>query len=149
MVEKIFLGTTRGMNEGVWIEKHKFDCGWYWAFGYIGNRNLHMHIESLINHPEKHDPDGWTDVGRQFSRTWLTQDQWWILRDLFISAYALKKAAAVYRRGGHQSGKAKPYRVDSEEMEKRINADLETLLDRLWGFLTTARAEFENKGKKE
>jgi len=148
MTDKIFLGTIREMNARVWIEKHKFDRGWYWAFGYIGNCNLHMHIESLIDHPEKYDPY-WTSVGRQFSQTWLTQDQWWILRDLFISAYALKKAAAVYRHGGHQSSKAKPYRVDNEEMEKRINADLETLLNRLWDFLTTARAEFEKKSKKD
>ena len=138
MVDNIFLGRLKDMDERVSLERHKWDCGWYWAFGYIGNRNLHMHISALINHPEDYNPD-WTDVGEQFSETWLTQSQWWILRDLFLSAYALKEAAKSYRHGGHQSISAAPYRVISETRATELNADLSTLLDNIWKFLSDAR----------
>ena len=137
MADKIFLGRMTD-GERVSLERHKWDCGWYWAFGYIGNRNLHMHISALIKHPEAYNPD-WTDVSAQFSETWLTQTQWWILRDLFLSAYALKEAAGAYRYGGHQSDSAAHWRVISETRATEINADLSTLLDNIWKFLSEAR----------
>ena len=55
MSEKIFLGTVRDGIEGMiisgeklYIEKHSFDCGWYWGFGYIGNKNIHTHFSELL-----------------------------------------------------------------------------------------------------
>ena len=138
MSEKIYLGIGGKYDEKLWIEKHRFDCGWYWAFGYIGNRNLHMHISSMIEHPEQYNQK-WTDVDFQFSSTWLSQEQWWILRDLFIQAYALKSAAETYKYGGHQTGKAKPYQIISEKMNEFINNNLEELLDNIWLLLTEWR----------
>ena len=124
--QKIVLGKTE--NGLMSITKHSWDCGWYWGFGYIGNKNCHMHLDSLLK--------GETDVNKIFSETKLTQNQWWVIRDLFIQAYALKEAAAVYRHGGHQT------KVDgltdiikSPSMELRINEDLGKLLDKAWEYL--------------
>ena len=142
MADKIYLGKGGEYGENLWLEKHKFDCGWYWAFGYIGNKNLHMHINALIDHPTGYNPD-WTNVSEQFESTWLTQAQWWIVRDLFISAYALKECAAVYRHGGYQTDKAAPYRVINAERAEQINSDLEKLLNNIWDFLSEARAKVE------
>ncbi len=137
MADKIFLGTDHH-GERLWLEKHEWQCGWYWAFGYIGNRNLHMHIDSKIKHPAGYKPD-WTNVSHQFAETWITQAQWWVIRDLFLTAYALKEAAATYRHGGHQTANAAPYRVTSEETAARLNADLETLLGNIWEYLQAAK----------
>lgn len=134
-MNKIYLGNGANGEGQLYLEEHKFDCGWYWAFGYIGNRSLHMHISALIEHPEKYDP-AWTNVSRQFKSTWLTQGQWWILRDLFISAYALKKAVEVYLHGGHQTEAASAFRVLNSERAAEINGDLKTLLDCIWTLLT-------------
>ncbi len=139
MNERIHLGKNKNYGN-IYLTKHKWDCDWYWGFGYVGNVNCHFHIDSLINHPEKYN-EKWTDVTHQFSETWLTQEQWWILRDLFISAYSLKKAAEVYRYGGHQIEKASPYRVTSPEKAKMINDDLKIVLDNIWDLLTKWKEE--------
>ena len=132
---KIYLGRDT-CGDRLWLEKHKWDCGWYWAFGYIGNPSLHTHISSLIDYPKEYDPK-WTNVSRQFCETWITQDQWWIIRDLFISAYTFKKAAEVYRYGGHQTHSAEKYRITSDDMAAKLNGDLARLLDNIWGYITT------------
>lgn len=144
MAERIYLGVNSD-GESISLKKHKWDCGWYWSFGYVGNRNLHYHIDSMINHPSHYD-DKWTNVTRQFRETWLTQDQWWILRDLFITAYALKKAAECYRCGGHQTHKARDHHVVSADMATLLNADLKICLDNIWVLLLKWREDFlENR----
>ena len=41
--DRIFLGKLDGEN--VWLAPPSWDCGWYWGFGYIQNRNMHTHYE--------------------------------------------------------------------------------------------------------
>src|SRR5687767_15009990 len=99
MAEKIFLGTLKhdgkfGDKSGAWgenstrnrvyLEKHKWDCGWYWGFGYIGNRAWHTHFDSLFLNGAD------TSVDKLFIKSKFTQTEWWELRDMFIQAYALK-----------------------------------------------------------
>ena len=124
-MDKIYLGNTTEYGR-LYLSKHSWDCGWYWGFGYIGNSRLHMHIDSLIN--------GEYDVNKIFDgSTGITQDQWWIIRDLFRQAYALKAAAEVYQYGGHQT--SKPGITDcikNLEMAAQINKDLEIVLNKVW-----------------
>lgn len=145
MSEKIYLGVNRD-GEPISIEKHSWDCNWYWGFGYIGNKNMHYHIDSMINHPKVYCPN-WNDVHYQFESTWLNQNQWWILRDLFISAYALKKAAEVYKHGGHQTSKANLYRVINPSMSDCINNDLKIILDNIWNLLLEWNNEYRQQQK--
>ena len=128
MKDKLYLGNTTEYGR-LYLSKHSWDCGWYWGFGYIGNSRLHMHIDSLIN--------GEYDVNKIFDgSTGITQDQWWIIRDLFRQAYALKAAAEVYQYGGHQT--TRPGMTDcikNLEMAARINKDLEIVLNKVWDFI--------------
>lgn len=141
MNEKIYLGKVKH-GEKIWLTKHSWDCDWYWGFGYIGNQNWHFHINSLIDHPKEYH-NKWTDITTHFSETWLTQGQWWVLRDLFISAYGLKKATEIYRYGGHQTSSSIPYLVISPEKAKIINDDLKIILDNIWDLLTKWKKEVE------
>ena len=128
-MDKIYLGNTTEYGR-LYLSKHSWDCGWYWGFGYIGNSRLHMHIDSLIG--AEYDIRSIFDKGSP-----ITQNQWWIIRDLFTQAYALKKAAEVYQHGGHQT--TKPGMTDcikNLEMAARINKDLEIVLDKVWDFLS-------------
>lgn len=128
-MDKIYLGNTTEYGR-LYLSKHSWDCGWYWGFGYIGNSGLHMHIDSLIG--AEYDIRSIFDKGSP-----ITQNQWWIIRDLFTQAYALKKAAEVYQHGGHQT--TKPGMTDcikNLEMAARINKDLEIVLDKVWDFLS-------------
>jgi hypothetical protein len=132
MTTKILLGKID--NETVYLTKHTWDCSWYWGFGYIGNTNSHYHIDSLIKDE--------TDVNRIFSSTWLTRAAWWALRDLFIQAYGLKKAAEIYQHGGHQTTHlGLTDIIKNKEKAAIINADLEILLEKTWDFILTERAK--------
>lgn len=139
-MEKVLLGKVRNDYEGngvyvtgesVYLTKHSWDCGWYWGLGYIGNRNLHCHFDGQFLTQE-------TDITKIFESTKLTQKQWWLLRDLFVQAYALKKCAEVYRHGGHQTSQAGVTDIIRDaEMCVRLNADLQTILDKIWELVTT------------
>jgi len=128
MTDKIYLGNTTQYGR-LYLSKHSWDCGWYWGFGYIGNNSCHMHIDSLIGAEY--------NIGNIFDKgTPITQDQWWIIRDLFTQAYTLQKAAEVYQYGGHQT--TKPGITDcikNLEMAALINKDLKIVLDKVWDFL--------------
>jgi hypothetical protein len=139
MTTKIFLGRTASNfeempDEPLYIDKHSFDCGWYWGFGYIGNKNLHMHIESLIKSKTY-------EASKIFKTTKITDSEWWVIRDLFMQAYALKEAAAVYRHGGHQTTKAGVTDViKNPDMADKLNADLKTVLGTVWNLLLEINA---------
>ena len=88
-----------------------------------------MHIDSLIGAEY--------NIGNIFDKgTPITQDQWWIIRDLFRQAYALKCAAYVYQHGGHQTTELGITDcIKNLEMAVRINKDLEIVLNKVWDFL--------------
>lgn len=54
---KILLGYTkklyRGVKESVSLNGFKWNCGWYWGGGYIGNKNFHAHFDgAFLNVPD-------------------------------------------------------------------------------------------------
>lgn len=118
-------------DESIYLTKHSWDCGWYWGFGYIGNSQLHTHFNSsFLNASESYD------IKKIFASTKIKQNEWWVIRDLFIQAYALKECAAVYRYGGHQTTlKSVTDIIRNKEIEDKINADLKIVLDKLWEYL--------------
>ena len=144
MTDQIYLGRDHD-GSVLRLSKHEWHCGWYLAFGYIGNRHLHMHISALIKHPSGGYYTNWSDVSAQFKETWITQAQWWIIRDVFLSAYALADAAKAYRHGGHQTEDAAKVKLRPQdpigEMQFTINADLRDLLDRFWSWLEAEHAK--------
>lgn len=52
-VKKWYLGKLKNSTEQVYLEDFKFDCGWYWAGGYIGNHKFHAHFDgAFLNVPD-------------------------------------------------------------------------------------------------
>lgn len=131
-------GTSIADGENVWLEKHKWDCGWYWGFGYVGNRNCHFHFDSLLYIKDGKGSVKYT-ASDLFASTQISDKDWWVMRDLFSQAYALKKAAEVYRYGGHQT--TVPGVTDiiaNKERADQINADLAKVLDLVWDYACKA-----------
>jgi len=133
-MNKLLLGRvskgagTYADGELLYITEHQWDCGWYWAFGYIGNRNNHFHLDSLLKQTKL--------ASELFSDTKITNSQWWIIRDLFIQAYALKAAAQTYKYGGHQTSLAGVTDIlKNDEKVTVLNADLKLILDTAWDYL--------------
>ena len=144
--EKIYIGQIN--NENIYITKHSWDCGWYWGFGYLGNRNLHFHIESLICERDHDGKQPSTEIKDIFTFPEFTQKQWWIIRDLFIQAYSLKKSAEVFLYGGHQTTKKGITDIiRNEELNKLLNENLKIVLDKVWQFMIDSIEE--NKAKNE
>ena len=109
-------------GEAFYLEKHKWDCGWYWAMGYLGNVNNHFHFNSFLKDHKL--------ASELFETTNITDDEWWVIRDLFKQAYALKEAAEVYQYGGHQTTrKGVTDILKSEDKAKALNADLKLVLE--------------------
>lgn len=116
-------------GETIFLSEHNWDCDWYWGFGYVGNGRLHTHFDSTFLSTE-------ADVNKIFSETKINQDTWWLLRDLFIQAYALSKSAETYRYGGHQTTKKGVTDIiQDKKMCIRLNKDLKTVLDKIWSLI--------------
>lgn len=128
MEDKIYLGNTTEYGR-LYLSKHSWSCGWYWGFGYVGNSKCHMPIDNLLN--SEYSVDLIFDKG-----TPITQNQLWVIRDLFKQAYALKGAAEVYQYSGHQTSKLGIIDcIKNLEMAALINRDLETVLNKVWNFI--------------
>ncbi len=141
---KILLGKLKSNagtfadGENIWLEKHKWECGWYWGFGYIGNKNCHFHFESLLYIKDGKGSYKYT-ASDLFEATSITDLEWWVIRDLFVQAYALKKAAEVYEHGGHQTSQHSLIDIiHNKERAAQINADLSKVLDAVWQFTCNA-----------
>ena len=135
--DKIFIGHTKESfealpNERVFLTKHSWDCGWYWGFGYIGNRNLHTHFDSVFL-------GSITDVDKIFRVPIFKQDDWWVLRDLFKQAYAIKECAEVYHHGGHQTTSKDTIIIQNNKMVNRLNKDLEIVLNKIWDIVNKTK----------
>lgn len=124
--EKILLGKT-AEHGVIYLFKHSWDCDWYWGFGYVGNNHCHFHFKSFLGQE--------TDIDKIFEETPLTQLQWWVLRDLFIQAYALKEAAEVYQHGGRQIDRGTCQVIGDKKKAEILNHDLELVLRRIWQLL--------------
>lgn len=119
-------------GEIIFIEKHTWDCDWYWGFGYIGNKDLHSHAKVFIEELLWHDKD------KVFEESiFKSNNDFWIFKDLLKQAYTLRECAEVYRNGGHcTKEKGITDIILNKDMEKKINNDLRIILETLWDFLT-------------
>jgi len=137
-MEKIFIGKVKKnvpekfkkqlqivINENVYLSKHKWTCDWYWGMGYIENKNCYCHWKDVLK--------GCYDQKQIFVKPVFDADDWWKMQDLMKQAYNLKNTAEIYRHGGFLCGDAEISNLIKDvEMEKRLNKDCKTVLDKLW-----------------
>jgi len=116
--KRVCLGKVGGKR--IYLSPPSWDCGWYWGFGYLGNKDCHYHVKGLMEKTnlfdgiKQHFDDG-TFVLKQDKDTW-------ILSELFATFYALRKTAEVLGRGGshYTSNPCKDIITNKQEV-KRIN----------------------------
>lgn len=115
---KIFLGENDG--EKIYLSAPSWDCGWYWGFGYIGNRNCHYHVDGLN---KKENVNLYDAFKKHFGDTLVVRgSQLWTLCELFQTFYALKEAAEVLGRGGsHMSTNPCASIIINKDEVTRIN----------------------------
>lgn len=93
------LGTIDGKYQ--WLEAPKWDCGWYWGFGYVEEYTshkspskskdiiCHTHIDSLLKN--KNLP--FYELDKVFEQTTFNEKEKWKLAELFKQFYLLREMA--------------------------------------------------------
>lgn len=106
---RVRLGEVDG--EKIFLSPPSWDCGWYWGFGYLGNKNCHYHVDTLNKDKNLYDA-----FKEHFGESLIVKEDkdLWALCELFKTFYNLKEIAEVYNRGGSK------YTANPGEV-KRIN----------------------------
>lgn len=157
------LGRINGENH--WLEAGKWDCGWYWGFGYVETytngafpdraRDIssHSHVNSLIfKKPEKYDFDKKAFVlGSEYLHHWneldleqttLTDQESWEFSDLMKSFYTLREAAEIYHSGNSHLTSSQKLNLKNADALKRINeVEIPAILARVYEILSPAEGK--------
>lgn len=93
--KKIKLGVVN--NENIFLNPPSWDCGWYWGFGYLGNKNCHYHLDGLSK-----DCNLFDGIKKHFGDSFIIKDDKdiWTFAELMQTFYSLKESAEVFGRGG-------------------------------------------------
>ena len=125
-----FLGQDKyGIN--YWLQAASFDCGWYWAFGYIEsytNNNSpskakdirsHSHFDGLVNGKNTNLYDAFKE---KFVITPFSNREIWTLCELMNSFYIARRYADMLNLGGsHYTENPCREVISNANEEKRIN----------------------------
>jgi hypothetical protein len=158
--KEIFLLGRDSDGTNYWLEKASWDCGWYWGFGYVetytNNKNPHLskdischtHIDSrFMGNVENWD----TKLGRYVTKhisniydapllteTTFTQQEGWVLSELFKTFYDLKKTSEIFHRGGsHITNNPCSEIIKNEEWCEKINKEiLPSVFDEIYKILS-------------
>ncbi len=138
--DNVLLGRVREDRSEfpIYLEKHQWSCGWMYSLGYVGNKNCHFHFSEYLKGNE------W-DVATIFQGgTVITQNNWWVICDLFKQAYALQACAEIYQYGGHlTTAVGITELINSKDKANAINLDLKIVLESLWELLLVATSTGE------
>lgn len=146
---KIFIG--KNDNENIYLSAPSWDCGWYWGFGYLGNKNSHYHVDGLTKHQsynfekkcfEYEFTNLFDGFKKHFGNTLIVRDsQLWTLCELFGTFYTLKETCEVLGRGGshYTSNPCKELIVNKEEVERLNNVVLPQIFEEIYKILIPAQ----------
>lgn len=134
-------------NEPIFLSGPKWDCGWYWGFGYLGNNNCHYHVDGLTkistyNTDKKvfeyefvNLKDGFE---KHFGDTFIVRpsDQW-TFAELFKSFYSLRETAEILGRGGAHlsSNPCKDVIINTDETKRINEVVLPAIFDEIYKIL--------------
>ena len=134
---RVLLGKVHG--EAIYLSAPSWDCGWYWGFGYLGNKYCHYHVDGLKEAGNLHD-QLLSHFGDSFT---LKRDaDIWLFVELMRTFYTLREAAAVLGRGGsHYTANLCAETIKNQDEVKRINeVVLPTIFDAIHDVFTKAGA---------
>ena len=127
-------------SRGVMLRVPSFDCGWYWGFGYLGNRDCHFHLDHLDSMDSKLANKNLYDqlIGLFGDSLTIPKDRLWTFCEIVKTIYTLKEAAEVFGRGGsHYTQNPDKNALTVPEYVRHINDELIPMQIRsLWALLS-------------
>ena len=125
------LGRRKEDGQKIWLEDFSWDCGWYWAGGYLevftkNGRDIreHFHFDNTFLKGAK----ATETIKNYFKETTLTEEEWWRLLDLFKQFYTIKECAEVFQYGGHYTSKGRTKQEINKRLAKALNKHLEKVI---------------------
>jgi len=146
---KIFIG--QNDNENIYLSAPSWDCGWYWGFGYLGNRNCHYHVDGLTKHEtynfdkkcrEYEFTNLFDGFKKHFGNSLIVRDsQLWKLVELFKTFYTLKECAEVLGRGGshYTTNPCTEIIINADEVTRINNIVLPAIFEEIYKILIPAQ----------
>ena len=146
---KIYIGERDG--EKIYLSAPSWDCGWYWGFGYLGNKNCHYHVDGLTKH-ESYDFDSkvwkyeftnlFDGFKKHFGNSLIVRDsQLWTLCELFKTFYTLRETAEVLGRGGshYTNNPCKDVIINTDEVTRINTVVLPAVFEEIYKILIPAQ----------
>lgn len=144
--KKILLGKNNGEN--IYLSPPSWDCGWYWGFGYLGNKNCHYHVDGLKKidtyNSEKiifeyEFVNLYDGFKKHFGETFIVKEDKdiWTLAELFATFYQLKETAETFGRGGshYTTNPCKEILIDTDLVTKINNVLLPQVFEEIYKIL--------------
>ena len=117
------LGVHHG--RGISLRRPSWDCGWYWGFGYLGNRSCHFHLSGLDVFDSSLSNKNMYDQIKLFFGDSLTikdDKALWKFCEIVRTIYSLKESAEVFGRGGsHFTSNPDAKSIKNPELVTHIN----------------------------
>lgn len=139
--QKMLLGYND--NQPIYLSAPSWDCGWYWGFGYIGNKDCHYHVSGLSEGKNTNMYDAFIE---HFGNTLtVRRSQLWTLCELFETFYTLRKTAEVLGRGGshYTNNPCKDLIINKDEVTRINEVVLPQIFEEIYKIL------IRNKDNKE
>ena len=155
---KIFLGHLKGTSPSpIYLTGFKWNCGWYWGGGYIGNKNMHTHFNSCFlecpdsrGHSLGNFYDSWTklpdylkeegvlrisngaavweDLSFFLDDAQYNTNQWQRIKDLYKQFYIYRDAAEAFQYGGHCTPTDRSKKEVNKRKAKSVNDHIESVI---------------------
>ena len=136
-------------SDGVyyWLQESKFDCGWYWAIGYVetytNNQNPHIsrdinshqHFDGLFFNKNKCSYDVFNEF---FEESTLDKKELWTFLELMKSLYTLRKYSDMLHIGGSHftSNPCKEIIKNDDEYDRINKIVIPALLEKVYSMLS-------------
>ena len=146
---RVAFGTTKD-GTPIYISKPKFDCGWYWSFGYLGNKNMHYHLSAYQDKDqhfqtddgfkcftEKRNKNMFDCLTEDYTLTTAIKENLWTVCELALSIYTLKEAAEVLGRGGSHmtTNPCKDTIINTDEVTRLNEIVIPELCQTFWDLI--------------
>jgi|LakMenEpi03Aug12_release.lakeMendotaPanAssembly.Ray.scaffolds.fasta_scaffold207512_6 hypothetical protein len=114
---KFLLG--KNNEENIYLSVPSFDCNW--GFGYIGNKNTHYHLYSLMK-----ETDLYNGLKKHFGDTLtIKEENLYEFCEIVKTIYSLKETAEVFGRGGsHYTTNPLKGLIIDKDLVNKINGKL-------------------------
>ena len=131
----LYFGKHKESGESIYIKKSTWDCGWYWSFGYLGNRNWHYHLDNYQNGRNFNMYDA---LITDYDLNDKIKDNIWVFCELALSIYQLKKSAELFGRGGaHMTTNPCADIIKDTDYTKKINTEiLPQVMQKFWDLIS-------------